>query len=655
MPRRVFSGVFALAMGSFGVGAGCGGGTSGVPGGAPAPATPRVSPATATVTRDESSAAALAPIALPAPPKVAGPLSIRVVYPQVNQQLTARDTNFIFGSLGTGDAQLTINDIPVKVEPNGAFLAWIPVPPPAPVATRTGTSSAPPLGVYRIVATNGADTARSVFTVRLVLPRVELSNSGKLELDGGSVSPKVPLQLPANEPVRVSVRAPANATVYVRDSAGTIHPLRNAAAIGAIRGIMGLDSTAWSADVSARTLASAKARLVVSRGTDSIGASLSVVRVLDDEVPQLGALRATPGIGGDTDAVTIVRPTPSGTYRWMLFPGTVLPITGRVGNAVRVRLDKELDAWVEDADIAPLPSGAAAPRRVFASIRSARTTDWVDVIIPTIDRPPFLVSEDGRQLIVTLYATTPAAENVAMPLADALVKSVRYEQPFTDRGRVIVELNDDPYGYMVFWNGTSLVLRVRRPPVVDPSRPLLGLTIAVDPGHPPIGSTGPTGFYEGDATLEISQRLKAMLEERGATVFMTRTSLDPVPLADRAPMARQANVHAFVSIHLNALPDGANPYLASRGTGTYHYFPHSYALAASVQAGLVRHMGLRNEGVYYQNLAVARTPWFPAVLCEGAYIMRPDHEAALRTPEFQAAYAVGVVEGLEEYFRSRHR
>ena len=146
-----------------------------------------------------------------------------------------------------------------------------------------------------------------------------------------------------------------------------------------------------------------------------------------------------------------------------------------------------------------------------------------------------------------------------------------------------------------------------------------------------------------------------MLEERGATVFMTRTSLDPVPLADRAPLARRANVHAFVSIHLNALPDGANPYVATRGSGTYHYFPHSYALAAEVQQGLVRRMGLRNEGVFYQNLAVARTPWFPAVLCEGAYIMRPDHEAALRTPEFQAAYAAGVVEGLEGYFRSRGR
>jgi N-acetylmuramoyl-L-alanine amidase len=31
--------------------------------------------------------------------------------------------------------------------------------------------------------------------------------------------------------------------------------------------------------------------------------------------------------------------------------------------------------------------------------------------------------------------------------------------------------------------------------------------------------------------------------------------------------------------------------------------------------------------------------------------MFPDQEAALRTPEFQEAYARGIVDGIEEYFR----
>jgi N-acetylmuramoyl-L-alanine amidase len=30
----------------------------------------------------------------------------------------------------------------------------------------------------------------------------------------------------------------------------------------------------------------------------------------------------------------------------------------------------------------------------------------------------------------------------------------------------------------------------------------------------------------------------------------------------------------------------------------------------------------------------------------------PDQEAALRTPEYQERYAQGILDGLEEYFRS---
>ena len=37
--------------------------------------------------------------------------------------------------------------------------------------------------------------------------------------------------------------------------------------------------------------------------------------------------------------------------------------------------------------------------------------------------------------------------------------------------------------------------------------------------------------------------------------------------------------------------------------------------------------------------------------CEGAFVILPDQEAALRTSDFQARYAMGIMEGLEEYFR----
>ena len=42
----------------------------------------------------------------------------------------------------------------------------------------------------------------------------------------------------------------------------------------------------------------------------------------------------------------------------------------------------------------------------------------------------------------------------------------------------------------------------------------------------------------------------------------------------------------------------------------------------------------------------------PSILTEGAFIIMPDQEAALRTPEYQEAYARGILKGLETYFAS---
>jgi N-acetylmuramoyl-L-alanine amidase len=151
--------------------------------------------------------------------------------------------------------------------------------------------------------------------------------------------------------------------------------------------------------------------------------------------------------------------------------------------------------------------------------------------------------------------------------------------------------------------------------------------------------------------LQVGLRLQQLLTERGATVVMTRTTPDPVELGLRPIIARRANAHAFVSIHLNAYPDGVNIFTAENGTGTYFFHALSEPLARPVQRGLVARMGLPNLGVYYDNLAVVRQTWMPSVLTEGAFVIVPEQEAALRQPAFQERYARGIADGIEEYFR----
>jgi N-acetylmuramoyl-L-alanine amidase len=228
---------------------------------------------------------------------------------------------------------------------------------------------------------------------------------------------------------------------------------------------------------------------------------------------------------------------------------------------------------------------------------------------------------------------------------------VRWYQETSDRARFEIDLARAPFGYLPMWDRGVFTLRIRRTPKIEPTAPLRGLTIAVNAGHPPAGSTGPTGLYEPVPTLAISERLATILKARGANVVMVRTTPEPMALAIRPVVARQAGAHAFVSIHLNALPDGVNPFTA-HGTGTYYFHPPSEAFAREVQRGMVRRMGLRDLGIFYDNLSDLRHPWMPSVLTEGAFIMIPEQEAAVKTPEFQERYALGVADGIEAYFRS---
>ncbi|GAC1477543.1 MAG: hypothetical protein NVS1B4_20370 [Gemmatimonadaceae bacterium] len=592
---------------------------------APVPAPPTAIPATPTVISDTTL------VALPPIPPVDGPLVVRVVHPRENALVEARDSTFILGAVGSGQATLTVDGASAVVKPNGSFLAFVAVPP-------AGSPH------FDLVAVRGSDTARAVVPVRLLPDRAILATSGPLIVDSASVHPRPGFALRDGERVRVSVRAPPNARVTLATARAPI-----ALAAGAAGG----DPTVHAADVPAALLAR-PATLVVTRDRHTVRLPVPVV----DPAPVGLAMLGTDSLAvHDTDAVVIARPVPGGTYKWFLLPGTVVPVTGRSGTAWRVRLDSLLEVWVDGADVHPLPASALPPRRTAGNVRVTPAADWADVAIPTGgSKPPYLIEERDNDIVVTLYATQANTDVVAHVANDSLVRTVEWAQPLPDRAVYTVHLSEHPFGYLVLWDSGRFVLRVRRTPKVDRGRPLAGLRIAVDPGHPPIGATGPTGLWEPEATLPVGLRLRDLLQSRGATVIMTRTTAAPVALGERSIIARRGDAQAFVSIHYNAYPDGVNPYAsAGTGSGTYFFRVHSEALARSVQDGLVARIGLRNVGAQYENFAVIRQTWMPAILCEGAFIIIPEHEAAARTPALQGAYAQGIVDGLESFFRGLAR
>lgn len=572
-------------------------------------------------------------------------LSPRVQYPPANAVIGARDSTFIFGSTGTGRATLTINGAPVPVAANGAWLAYLPVPP----------RDAP---TYEIVAAAGSDTVRLSHPVRIANPAAVLADTGRLVVDSGSAAPREPIALRDTEMVRVSVRAPRNAMAWVEWPGGRAPLVSRASRPGQAwsRGApsdSGATRYAGDAMSFATELPFANFRrgaaLVVARGVDTVRLALASA----DTAFKAGwvILGADSTAVSDTDRVVAGRPTPGGTTMLGLLPGTVVEATGRSGAFVRVRLDAQLEVWVDDVAVRSLPAGAAPPRRVAGNARVIPADEWADLVIPMAERPAFSVEPGQRSIGITLFGTTGNTEWLRYVANDSTIRSVHWEPLATDRVRYTLELAHAPFGHLVWWERGALVVRVRREPIIDPRRPLSGLILVVDAGHPPAGATGPTGLYEGDATLPIALELERILRSKGAMVVMTRTTPGPLALADRPIMSRRSNGHAFVSIHLNAFPDGVNPF-TSHGTGTYFYWAHSAPLARAVQNGMVARMGLPNLGMYRESFAVVRSPYMPAVLAEGAFLMFPDQEHALRTREFQRLYALGVADGLEAYFRS---
>jgi N-acetylmuramoyl-L-alanine amidase len=576
-----------------------------------------------------------APPAMPAPrpalppvPFLEGPLAPRVTFPPADYAIASRDSNFIFGTIGNGRATLTINGHQARVWPNGTYLAFVPNP----------TADAPR---YELVAATARDTARLTHPVRIAPAREPLATTGPLVVDTASATPQGTLLLRGDESVRVSVRAPANAGAFVAWPTGR-------------QALSWLGAETFVAEVPARAFRDSAA-IVVTRDADTVRLPLAKLDPVDSTPPRWVQLGDSIAIA-DTDRVVIGRPIPAGTYKWMLLPGTVVQQTGASGANARVRLDSSLEVWIDTIDVRPLPAGTLAPRRTVGPITLVPAVEWVDVLLPIASRPPFLIEQQDWRITLTLYATQATPDVIRFIGNDTLVRVINWIPETSDRVRLTFELSANPYGYLALWDTArgGMVLRLRRPPPVDPGRPLRGLTLVVDPGHPPGGAVGPTGLTEAEAVLHVSERLRRMLEQRGANVVMTRTTMDPVDLRLRSVIARRVNAHALLSVHLNAFGDGVNPF-ANNGTSTLFFHPQSEPLARAIQRALVRQFGLRDLGVHYQNIAIGRTTWMPALITEGLFMMLGDQEHAMRVPEGQERYARAIVEGTEQYFRSLAR
>ncbi|MBI4420956.1 MAG: hypothetical protein HY560_09035, partial [Gemmatimonadetes bacterium] len=155
---------------------------------------------------------ALRPLPVPAP--TIGALAIRVAYPRedhrsgaqdtiyasARERVQSRDSVFVFGTVGRGDARLTVNGTDVPVYPTGGWIAWLPLPDDT-------------MAQFNLVATTASDTARVAFVAYLP-PRFQPPPFG-IWIDTTSFAPAGARWVRPGEELRLSLRAVEGAQVRV--------------------------------------------------------------------------------------------------------------------------------------------------------------------------------------------------------------------------------------------------------------------------------------------------------------------------------------------------------------------------------------------------------------------------------------------------------
>ena len=194
---------------------------------------------------------------------------------------------------------------------------------------------------------------------------------------------------------------------------------------------------------------------------------------------------------------------------------------------------------------------------------------------------------------------------------------------------------------------------------------LKGKIICVDPGHGGTALTdsyrvGPAGEREEWINLRVGLLLQKMLEEKGATVIMTRTEDKFIPLPDRAKLAVDNKVDLFVSIHHNATADSSVnfPIIYFHGNATENAASVSFGKALAVN--LLKHLHKSGTPVSLvsdftifaeSGASVLRNTYgIPGVLAEASFFTNAEEEQKLKQEEHNRKEAIAYTEALEAFF-----
>ena len=222
------------------------------------------------------------------------------------------------------------------------------------------------------------------------------------------------------------------------------------------------------------------------------------------------------------------------------------------------------------------------------------------------------------------------------------------------------------------------------PATATAAAPATGCTrIVIDPGHnahanPATEPIGPgssrrkikdgggtrgtvTGQPESVVNLQISMRLRKLLQADGYCVTMTRTREAGVSMGnvERARIANRAHAALFVRVHSDGNTSSAKHgtsvlYPALHRGWTDDILPASRVAATAMQRELVRAMGSRDLGIVPRS-DITGFNWsnVPVVLPELGFLTNPREDRLLTSVAYQGKAARGLERGIRAFVPPR--
>lgn len=188
---------------------------------------------------------------------------------------------------------------------------------------------------------------------------------------------------------------------------------------------------------------------------------------------------------------------------------------------------------------------------------------------------------------------------------------------------------------------------------------LSGKIIYLDPGH---GGLDPGAIYknieEKNINLDICKILKTNLEEKGATVYLTRygdydlsvkntINRKRSDLSRRVKIINESNADLYLSIHLNS--DSSSTW---RGIQLFYddINDKNKVLSQILEKEIKKNISLTRKSEEVKNLYMLRRINVPGLLIEAGFLSNPNDRYLLKSKSYQERLSKIITNGITTYF-----